>query len=428
MSPLQIKSKIANAIFSHRSEVADWFQKKFETYPASFYCSVDVRDSGEKVAPVDCNLFPAGFNNICEIDLGASAPIFKTQIERMAQLRGIPMPEKILVIPENHTENKFYLENLYYLKNIFEEAGFEIAFGRYSEDKNTYELTSASEKKIVEVPVVRDGAILKTSTGFTPDWIILNNDFSQGYPDCLDGVSQPIFPTYKLGWHTRKKSTHFIHYNALATEFAQLIGLEPWHFTIESEAVDHVNFGEGEGIDRVATVAERFFKKLQAEHDAHGIARKPALFIKNDSGTYGIGIMVVESVEEIKNMNRRTKNKMSVGKNKTEITQVLIQEGVPTTLTTDGVTSEPVIYMMGEELIGGFIRANKERSDMDNLNSQGMFFKKLCFKDLSDSLLSGKKKDLPTLEAVYGIVAKLSALAAAMEIAQVEMPVKETTS
>ena len=206
----------------------------------------------------------------------------------------------------------------------------------------------------------------------------------------------------------------------MANEFAALIGLEPWHFTIESEAVDQVNFSEGTGMDRLAEVAERFLKKLETDHAAHGISRKPALFIKNDSGTYGMGIMVIESVDEIKNMNRRTKNKMSVGKNKAEINQVLIQEGVPTTLTTDGVTSEPVVYMMGEELIGGFIRANKERSDMDNLNSQGMFFKKLCFKDLSDSLLSGKKKDLPTLEAVYGAVAKLSALAAAMEIAQIE--------
>jgi glutamate--cysteine ligase len=115
-------------------------------------------------------------------------------------------------------------------------------------------------------------------------------------------------------------------------------------------------------------------------------------------------------------MNRRTRNKMSMGKNKSVIDRVLIQEGVPTTLQTEGSTSEPVVYMMGSELIGGFIRANRERDDMDNLNSQGMFFKKLCFKDLEDCLKEGSEEDLPHLEAVYGVIGKLSALAAAHEL------------
>ncbi len=418
MSPTPLKNNIASAIFDHRIQIAEWFDRKFKEFPPSFYCSVDIRDSGEKVAPVDCNLFPAGFNNICEVDFQVSPPIFKSQIEKMAKTLKIAIPEKILIIPENHTENKFYLENLYCLKTIFEEAGYDVAIGRYAEEKSTYELTTASEKKIVEVPLIREGSILKTSTGFTPDWIILNNDFSQGYPDALDGVSQPIFPTYKLGWHTRKKSTHFHFYNELATEFANLIGLNPWHITIASEPVEHVNFAEDQGIDRVIAVADAMFKKLEQEHQEHAITRKPALFIKNDSGTYGMGIMVIESIDELKTMNRRTKNKMSMGKNKSHIDQVLVQEGIPTHLQIDGFTSEPVIYIMGEELIGGFIRANTERNDMDNLNSQGMFFKKLCFKDLSDSLSQGEIKDLPALEAIYGVVGKLSALAAAMEIRQ----------
>jgi len=417
MNPYPTKSKIAQSLFTHRKQVQEWFDRKFAEFPAAFYCSVDIRDSGEKVAPVDCNLFPAGFNNICDVDLESAAPIFRSQIERMAALHRLPVPDKILIIPENHTENKFYLENLYYLKNILEEAGFETALGRYADPtRQTYELTSASEKHLTEYPLVKEDHTLKTSEGFVPDWILLNNDFSQGYPDCLDGVKQPIFPSYQLGWHSRKKSTHFDFYNRLATDFAQAIELDPWHITIESKAVDHVNFGEDVGVDRVFDAADAMLKKIQAEYEARGVKRKPALFVKNDAGTYGMGIMVIESADELKTMNRRTKNKMSVGKNKSHIHQVVIQEGIPTTLTTDGHTSEPVIYMMGEELIGGFVRANTERNDMDNLNSQGMFFKKLCFKDLSDSLVKGNPKDLPTLEAVYGVVAKLSALAAAMEI------------
>lgn len=420
----QVKSKIATAVFEHREQIKKWFDEKFKQYPASFYCSVDIRDSGEKMAPVDCNLYPAGFNNICEYDLEASTGIFRKQVEKMAKLHGIKIPEKILIIPENHTENKFYLENLYYLKSILEEAGFETAFGRYESNceanPQTLDLRSHSEKKIVEHTVVKKDGILQTHTGFIPDWVILNNDFSQGYPECLDGVSQPIFPSYKLGWHTRKKSTHFNFYNQLALEFAKVIELDPWHITIESKAVDGVNFKEGVGMDRLVSTAGEMLSRLQKEHENRGIERKPALFIKNDAGTYGMGIMVINSIEELTKMNTRTKNKMSMGKNKSQIDSVIVQEGIPTLMTTEGHTAEPVIYMMGEELIGGFIRANSERSDMDNLNAQGMFFKKLCFKDLSDSLQCKKSaefpEDFPTLEAVYGVIAKLSALAAAMEI------------
>ena len=421
MNPSKLKNAIANAVFTHREQVQAWFDQKFKENLSSFYCSVDLRDSGEKVAPVDCNLFPAGFNNICEVDLESAAQIFRAQIEKKAKDLSIPVPEKILVIPENHTENKFYLENLFFLKKIFEDANFEVTFGRLDGDSKTYELFTASEKHITEFPVVKENGMLRTENGFTPDWVILNNDFSAGYPAQLDGVKQPIFPSYKLGWHTRKKSTHFTFYNQLAREFAALIELDPWHMTIESEAVDHVNFGEELGMDRVIETSDKMLKKITKEYEKRQIARKPALFIKNDAGTYGMGIMVINSIDELKTMNRRTKNKMSMGKNKSAIEQVLVQEGIPTVMTTDGVTSEPVIYMMGEELVGGFIRANKERSDMDNLNSQGMFFKKLCFKDLSESLQSGKATEIPTLEAVYGVIAKLSALAAAMELRQANL-------
>jgi len=403
-------------VFHHREEVKEWFNTKFKTYPAAFYCSVDIRDSGEKIAPVDCNLFPAGFNNICDVDLEHAPLNFKRQIEKMARDLGLKYPEKILILPENHTENKFYLENLYYLKNILEEAGFEIAFGRYTDDPKSYDLVSASGKEITEHRLKIEDRTLMTTTGFVPDWVVLNNDFSQGYPEYLDLAIQPIFPSYKLGWHSRKKSRHFDFYNQLAQEFATLVELDPWHLLIESKSVDHINFQDGQGMDRLIATAQTMLEHMKEEFEKRKITRKPALFIKNDSGTYGMGIMVIESIDELTQMNRRTKNKMSVGKNKSVIDQVLVQEGVPTILTTDGYTSEPVIYMMGEELIGGFIRANSERNDIDNLNSQGMFFKKLCFTDLNQSLESGNRKELPTLEAVYGIVAKLSALAAAMEL------------
>lgn len=381
-----------------------------------FYCSVDLRDAGDKIAPVDCNLFPAGFNNICEIDLGCAPGIFREEIRKLALNLGSKPPERILIVPENHTENRYYLENLHHLRNILEEAGFETAFGRYGGEPSVFTLQSVSEKTIIQYPLILEGGRARLENGFDPDWILLNNDFSSGRPEGLIGLQQPVLPAPDLGWFRRKKSDHFVHYNRLAGEFAALIGIDPWSIQIESVPVDGVDFGTDTGLDRVIAESERMLHSIGEHYRKRGLDRKPALFIKNDSGTYGMGIMVIHSVDELKNMNRRTRNKMSMGKNRSRIDRILIQEGVPTTLTTDGSTSEPVVYMMGSELIGGFIRANTERDDMDNLNSQGMFFKKLCFKDLSDCLSDGNPDELPHLEAVYGMIGKLSALAAAAEL------------
>jgi glutamate--cysteine ligase len=83
-----------------------------------------------------------------------------------------------------------------------------------------------------------------------------------------------------------------------------------------------------------------------------------------------------------------------------------------------------VIYLAGCELIGGFLRTNTERGVEENLNSQGMVFRKLCMTDLRESQETEEgidlEDELPVLELVYGSVARLSALATGREIAEVD--------
>src|SRR4029077_19004762 len=122
--------------------------------------------------------------------------------------------------------------------------------------------------------------------------------------------------------------------------------------------------------------------RTQLAYESHQVDRKPFVFIKNNAGTYGMGIMVAHSADDVKQMNRRMKNKMSVGKNRLPIQSVVVQEGIPTATLIDRLAAEPVIYLVGCELIGGFLRTNTEKGVEENLNSQGMVFKKLCMSDL----------------------------------------------
>ena len=45
-------------------EIEHWFRQQWQSTTAPFYASVDLRNAGFKLAPVDTNLFPAGFNNL----------------------------------------------------------------------------------------------------------------------------------------------------------------------------------------------------------------------------------------------------------------------------------------------------------------------------------------------------------------------------
>lgn len=420
--PSKTKRLLAEGIRANRKKISEWHLEQVRKAPPPFYSSIDLRDSGDKIVPVDSNLYPAGFNNICPEDQRTSPSVFKAHVDSIA-----PGARKILILPESHTSNVYYIENLYYLSQIVIHAGFELQLGWYggtpegvSADGPVH-LTSESGKKLEAFPIrIEDGTL--SAGGFIPDLILLNNDFSAGYPEILDGVKQPILPSHKLGWHSRKKSEHFRHYNELAGEFAALIGIDPWLIQVDTEEVSPVNFGDDEGIDLVAQSVDRVLKRTQAAYDRHGIETKPFVFVKNNSGTYGMGIMVVHSTDEVLTMNRRAKNKMSVGKGKSLIHSVAVQEGVPTATLVDRLAAEPVIYLFGGELIGGFLRTNTERGVEDNLNSQGMVFRKLCMSDLraaeQDDAAEEEQNEEPLLELVYGAVARISALAAGRELAE----------
>src|SRR4051794_1957344 len=93
---------LAERIQKNRRTLWDWHMECAKKAPPPFYCSIDLRDSGHKIVPVDSNLFPAGFNNICPEDLRAAPPVLRAQIEAISNQRAKPTGTKILILPESH--------------------------------------------------------------------------------------------------------------------------------------------------------------------------------------------------------------------------------------------------------------------------------------------------------------------------------------
>ncbi|NUM88701.1 MAG: glutamate--cysteine ligase [Bdellovibrionales bacterium] len=412
-----LRCDLVDRIFAHQEELDTWYRGQADCCPVPPYTSIDVRDSGFKIAPVDSNIFPAGFNNICTEDWGLASRTFRHVLQHANNGH---TPRRVMIVPESHTNNRFYFENLRALREILTLAGFEVVIGHLNPELKPnlpHEATAvetASGRTVVLERIVREGNQLHVPrVKFdAQDLILLNNDLSNGVPPELEGLSQTLTPHPSIGWHRRKKSEHLHHYTALATEFARILGVDPWVFTARFDHVDGLHFDTGEGLDRLAAATDRLLAGIADDYRRHDVAREPFVYIKHNSGTYGRSIMVVKSGQEVLEMNRREKNKMHVSKGGVQVGSVVLMEGIPTGLSEDGQTAEPVIYMAGSDAVGGFLRLNPNRDAEGNLNSPGAHFKPLCF----ENLFRNPQRGSVILEKLYGALGKLSALANGREM------------
>jgi len=136
-----------------------------------------------------------GFNN-----LNAEFLPLCIQAAQSVLVGYIPDCIKILIIPESHTRNQFYLQSLNVLKTIFTKAGFIVRIGSLDPElKDPVEVTLDHGETLLIEPLKRQGDRVGLSD-FSPCFLLLNNDLSAGIPEILAGIQQRIRPTAKLGW------------------------------------------------------------------------------------------------------------------------------------------------------------------------------------------------------------------------------------
>ena len=421
-------------ILSNQTKIEAWFRSKWKEHKPPFYGSVDIRNAGYKMPSIDINLFPGGFNNLNPnfIQLASHAALDAVE-------RACPQAKSVLIVPENHTRNTFYLQNVYALSNILRNAGFEVRLGSINpEITEPVELETALGDTVTLEPLQRTRGRVHLADGFSPCLILLNNDLSAGVPDILKDISQTVLPPLHGGWTTRRKTAHFSAYNDVAAEFAALVGMDEWQINPYFEQISGLNFQEREGEDALADAVERMLAKIQAKYDEKGITDQPFVIVKADAGTYGMGVMSVKSADEVRGLNRKNRNKMAKIKEGLEVSEVIVQEGIYTYETLHGAVSEPVVYMMDRFVVGGFFRVHEGRGADENLNATGMSFVPLnhaipvaesdqndecgrrVFEQWQELGVPQTKSADPDCGCnrlyVYGVMARLSLLAAAVEL------------
>lgn len=407
--------KLQNFLNSKQKTVQTWMEKQRKDLTMPIYASFDIRDNGTKASIVDSNLFPSGFHRLNKEAQELSSTYFREGIEKTYK-----KVTNILLYPLPYTKNVQYVENLAVLSSIISKAGFTVIVGKPFEAKEFPNTLSSKDKHVQFVNLRREKKEIVTEKG-TPDLIILNTDLYKGIPLELRGLKQPMMPTPELGWHSRTKYAHFVHYNTLAKKFSRVVGIDPWLLHAEIEEVLNADFRDVATIKKVATITGQMLERISSKYKEYNITSKPYVVIKDNSGTYGRGIFIAESEEQVLAMNSAARRNMQVGHESHPIDSVIIQEGIETTYYNEfHGTGEPVIYQVGRRIVGGFMRVHKEKSARENLNSPGMEFVELSLNCLTQPLTDCVTEECEA--SLYGILADLATLAIGLEIKDLGTP------
>ncbi|GAB3657402.1 glutamate--cysteine ligase [Ramlibacter alkalitolerans] len=407
-------NELEQRILESMPAVERWFRLEWMEHTPPFYCSVDIRNAGFKLAPVDTNLYPGGWNHLTEEMLPLAVQAAMAAVEKIC-----PEAKNLLIVPENEKRSSSYLSNIAQLQRIFRMAGLNVRVGSIDPDiKKPTTIALPHDDPITLEPVVRSKRRLGLKN-FDPCTILLNNDLTAGPPGILEDLhEQYLLPPLHAGWSVRRKSRHFQSYEDVAKRFGKMLGIDPWLVNPLFNRCGELEFGKEEGLECLRTNVDALMAKIRKKYKEYGINEKPFVIVKADYGSEGMGIMTVRDVKDLDQIRQRPKNKPPVVKGGKAITDVIIQEGVLTAERIHEAVAEPVVYTMDRYVVGGFYRVHADRGIDENLNAPGATFVPLAFAESTHLPQPAQKPgaSAPNRFYMYGVIGRLAMLAASYEL------------
>ena len=391
-----------------------WFRLEWMEHTPPFYSSVDIRNAGFKLAPVDTNLFPGGWNHLTPEMLPLAVQAAMAAIEKIC-----PEARNLLIIVENDTRNSSYLSNVAQLQRIFSMGGLNVRIGSVNPDvKETTVIELPTGEHITLEPVQRSRHRLGLKH-FDPCTILLNNDLSAGAPGILEDLhEQYLLPPLHAGWSVRRKSNHFRSYEEITKRFGKLLGIDPWLINPLFGKCEPSDFATDTGLDALQSTVDTVLTKIRRKYKEYGINEKPFVVVKPDNGSYGAGVLTVRDVKDLLALSPATRAQLAMTHDGQPVREAIVQEGVLTQERIAGAVAEPVVYMMDRYVVGGFYRSHAERGVDENLNLPGAKFVPLAFDHSTHMHQLGARPTAlaPNRFYMYGVVARLAMLAASYEL------------
>ena len=392
------------------SAIERWFRMEWMEHTPPFYGSVDVRNAGFKLAPVDTDFFPCGWNNLTPAMLPLAVQAALSAVEKTC-----PEARNLLIVPDNHVRNSFYLSNLVQLRRIFEMAGLNVRFGSISPDlKKPLTLAVPGGESVVFEPVQRERGRIGVKD-FDPCTILLNTDLASGIPGILEDLqSQYLLPPLHASWAVRRKSRHFDCYDDAAKRFAKLIGVDPWLINPDFEVCGTLDLATPQGLDTLRAKVEAMLLKTRRKYKEYGIKERPFVVVKHDDQHSGMGLM---TLRDGKDLAAQAALLPTSGPQ-----ALVVQEGVLTLERINDAVAEPVVYMLDRFVVGGFYRVHAQQGADELLSAPGSSYVPLAFAQSLSLPEPGMRPgaSAPNRFYMYGVIARLGLLAGSIELEQTD--------
>ena len=396
-------NELEQRILDSMPAIERWFRLEWMEHTPPFYSSVDVRNAGFKLAPVDTNLFPGGWNNLTPAMLPLAVQAAMVAIEKIC-----PEAKNLLLIPENHSNNAsntFYLSSIAQLRRVFHMAGLNVRIGSIDPDiKQNTTVALPNGESIVLEPVIRSAKRLGLKD-FDPCTILLNNELTKGLPGILEDLhEQFVLPPLHASGSVRRKSTHYKSYEDVCKRFGKLLGVDPWLINPM-----FLTCTDGD----LAACVDTLLAKIKKKYKEYGITDKPFVVVKTNHSSLadkqaGSSVMMLRQSSELKEHKD-----IAVFSG-----ELVVQEGVLTKERMNDAVAEPVVYMMDRYVIGGFYRVHADRGMDENLCSPGSRYVPLAFAEGTELPQPGLKPgaSAPNRFYMYGVIGRLAMLAASYEL------------
>jgi glutamate--cysteine ligase len=405
-------NELEQRVLDSMPAIERWFRLEWMEHTPPFYCSVDVRNAGFKLAPVDTDLFPCCWNNLTPAMLPLAVQAAMAAIEKIC-----PEARNLLIIPQNDVRSASYLTNLAQLCRVFHMAGLHVRLGSINPDVKKSTLLKLPDGETLTLePVIRNRGRVGVKD-FDPCTILLNNDLVAGVPGILEDLhEQYLLPPLHASWGTRRRSTHFKTYEEVAKRFGKLIGVDPWLINPMFERCSGIDLASADGIEALTARVEGLLGKVKKKYKEYGIKEKAFVVVKADNLGGNAGLM---SVRDAKDVPALAKKACAVAGNPFHgVQELILQEGVLTLERMHDAVAEPVVYMMDRYVVGGFYRIHAERGMDEDLNAPGSRFVPLAFDQSTHLPQLGVRPgaSAPNRFYMYGVIGRLAMLAASYEL------------
>ena len=143
---------------------------------------------------------------------------------------------------------------------------------------------------------------------------------------------------------------------------------------MQFDTMKDMHFEDPDCIKILKEKAAALFNTIHDHYNQKDIQTRPFVMIKANSGTYGNAVLAIHDINELDQLNKKTKLSMSHVKGSIPTHDLILQEGIASAWSHEQHSAEPVLYACYGEIIGGFIRSHPQQNPSANLNHKGMIF------------------------------------------------------